>query len=74
MEILVIDVVIDNLPLIVDAGFQLFMALADALPEIIGELVVQAAFLVESIVSAISQKLPEMAEAGADLFLSLREN
>lgn len=65
--------ILDNLDVIIDAGIELILALADGLVEAFPILIEQLPILIDKIVSAISQNLPKIISAGVELTLKLSQ-
>lgn len=63
----------DNLEKILESGFTLLSALIDCIPDVISQLVIATADIVMAILTAIGEKLPDMAQKGSELFESLIE-
>jgi hypothetical protein len=55
------------IPLIIQAGIELFLALIEALPQIIIELVKAAPKIITAIVKALAEGVKTMAEMGLNL-------
>jgi len=63
----------DNLEKVLDSAFTLLSAMLDCIPDVISQLVLATADIVMAILTAIGEKLPDMAQKGAELFESLIE-
>ncbi|MDE5754190.1 MAG: hypothetical protein K2H89_06600, partial [Oscillospiraceae bacterium] len=63
----------DNLQKILDSAFTLLSAMLDCIPDVISQLVIATADIVMAILTVIGEKLPDMAQKGAELFESLIE-
>lgn len=63
----------ENLEKVLDSAFTLLSAMLDCIPDVISQLVIAAADIVMAILTTIGEKLPDMAQKGAELFESLIE-
>ena len=70
----IVDAFIDNLPLIVEAGIKLFVALVENLPAIITAIVKAIPEIITSIVGGFARSIPQIISAGVELFVSLIQN
>lgn len=67
----VVTVLLDCMPLLIDAGFKLFSALLDNLPQII-TLVAQATFqIADTLINKLIEKGPDIAKNGYEMFMKL---
>ena len=67
----VITALIDSIPLLIEAGVELFIALIENLPTIIIEIVKAIPKIIEGIVKAFSKLIPKIVELGGNLLKGL---
>ena len=60
-----------SIPQLIDAGIELFIALAKNLPAIISGIVAAIPKIINSIINATNKSIPKIIEAGIKLFVSL---
>ncbi|MCQ2087078.1 MAG: hypothetical protein MJZ37_03290 [Bacilli bacterium] len=70
----IINAIVENLPLIIEAGINLFTSLIQALPTIIELLLVSIPTIINSIINALVSNIPLIIQCGIDLFTSLIKN
>jgi len=70
----VLTALIGALPLIIQTGFDLFIGLIGALPEIISTIVAALPEIITSIVTTITGNIPALVDAGVQLLVSLVQN
>ena len=63
----------DNLAKVLESAFTLLSTLIDCVPDVITLLVLATADIVMAILTAIGEKIPDMAQKGSELFESLIE-
>lgn len=68
-----VDMIDILIPTIIDAGVELFLALAENLPEIITGLVEAVINIVRKLVTTIIDKRADIAQAGKNLILGLKD-
>ena len=69
--LLIVETLIDNIDLIIDAGIELIMGLADGLLEALPILIEKAPVLIEKLISAITNNLPKLIQMGVQLTIEL---
>jgi phage-related protein len=62
-----VETLIDNIDLIIDAGIQLILGLADGLIEALPRLIEKAPVIIQKLVDAIIRNFPKIVSAGGEL-------
>lgn len=65
--ITIVETLLDNIDMLVDAAIQLILALADGLIEALPRLIEKAPEIIEKLVNAIIRNFPKIVEAGGQL-------
>lgn len=69
--LLMVDAILDNLDLFIDAGIELILALAEGLIEALPRLIDKAPYIIEKLLSALAKNLPKLMEMGIKLLVEL---
>jgi len=69
----IIDFLLGAIPTLIEAGVSLFMAIVDALPEIIEGIVEAIPEIINGLLSALLDALPTLIDAGIGLFMAIVE-
>ena len=70
----ILQVLTESVPLLIDAGVELFVALVENLPAIIDGIIVAIPKMVDGIVKSLDILIPKMVDAGIRLFSALVQN
>lgn len=71
--VLMVETLLDNIDLIIDAGIQLIMGLADGLITALPDLIDKIPEIIDKLIEAIVNNLPKLIEAGITLVIKLAE-
>ena len=66
-----VTVLMDSIPMLLDGAFKMFMAIVQALPEIITPLINGILDLLNPIVSSLLKMLPDILDSALELFLAI---
>jgi len=66
-----VNTLLDNIDLIIDAGIQLLIGLADGLIEALPQLIDRIPEIIDKLITAITDNLPKIIEAGVELTVKL---
>jgi phage-related protein len=68
---LMVETLLDNIDLIIDAGIELILALAEGLLDALPDLIDKIPIIIEKLVVAITNNLPKLLEMGIKLLIEL---
>ena len=72
--LLIVDTLVDNIPLLVDAALQLMVGLAKGLIKALPRIIQKIPEIIEGIVDALLDSIDLIIDAGVELFVALVEN
>ncbi len=72
--LLIVDTLVDNIPLLVDAALQLIVGLAKGLIKALPRIIQKIPEIIEGIVDALLDSIDLIIDAGVELFVALVEN
>lgn len=71
--VLMVETLLDNIDLIIDAGIQLIIGLADGLIAALPQLIDKIPVIIDKLINAIVNNLPKLIEMGITLIIKLSE-
>lgn len=71
--VLMVETLLDNIDLIIDAGIQLIIGLADGLIAALPQLIDKIPVIIDKLINAIVNNLPKLIEMGITLIVKLAE-